>query len=787
MHPVRLLLPMFALAGQTLAQAPAPTKIPRAPVETVPAKVAPAATSKQAPATNAAPAAATATAAPQRKDQLPTNSRLMALPTTVVHDTTADGTLWAHGSTWKGSFAAGSFTYIPFLGSDAPQNFPITFTLATASVGGMALAVPAALPVRQGDQLRAQRGACVETFDLLPTAVEQSWTFAELPNRGELRLALDVATELRGEDLGSDLQFHGPHGGVRYDRAVAIDALGNRCALALDLRGERIELVVPAAFVASAALPLVVDPFASTVPISFTGAYQGNSDLAFDYTTQEFLIVWQNAFSATDHDLWAQRLDLQQTVIGVPFTIDFTGVSWTKPKVANNGVADQFLVVAECSNQFNSPRWIGGRLYAPTTGSGVQFDVERPGTTSSFLGDATNPDVGGDPLELGPTFYTVVWEREFSATDHDVLMRQVTIAGTLRGSGPTVIDLSGSYESIPHISKSNGYSFTNNFASQHWTVVYQRTFGPGDEDIRGCQLTWDGQFVQNVPNYAVSSSGADERSPVVSSPTDEIAGVRYHMVAFSTLVGGNDTDITTEVWDSNLTFHAIDSLQTLNGGGPSQLWPQALPAIDCDGTRFAVGYSQLFGGTGGDYDVLVSTVAFEPTTNALAVHELAGLAISGNYESEVAIASAWSGGGGSMHYGISWQDFVAPTTHGIHATVYRGHTSGPLPTTRATGCGSLGIQMNDVPALGRGISFDQTDSGPFTGFVFGFPASVPISACPGCVLGVNGSTTMNPFGVTIPYSPTFVGVNFSCQAWSFYSGTCLGAIALSDTIDFTVL
>ena len=124
MHPVRLLLPMFALAGQTLAQAPAPTKIPRAPVETVPAKVAPAAIDKQAPATNAAPAAATATAAPQRKDQLPTNSRLMALPTTVVHDTTADGTLWAHGSTWKGSFAAGSFTYIPFLGSDAPQNFP---------------------------------------------------------------------------------------------------------------------------------------------------------------------------------------------------------------------------------------------------------------------------------------------------------------------------------------------------------------------------------------------------------------------------------------------------------------------------------------------------------------------------------------------------------------------------------------------------------------------------------------------------------------------------------------
>lgn len=71
--------------------------------------------------------------------------------------------------------------------------------------------------------------------------------------------------------------------------------------------------------------------------------------------------------------------------------------------------------------------------------------------------------------------------------------------------------------------------------------------------------------------------------------------------------------------------------------------------------------------------MIVSTVAFEPTANALAVHKQAGLALSGNYESEVAIASAWSGGGGSMRYGISWQDFVAPTTHGIRHRLPRPH------------------------------------------------------------------------------------------------------------------
>jgi L-cysteine desulfidase len=161
--------------------------------------------------------------------------------------------------------------------------------------------------------------------------------------------------------------------------------------------------------------------------------------------------------------------------------------------------------------------------------------------------------------------------------------------------------------------------------------------------------------------------------------------------------------------------------------------------------------------------------------------------VSGNYEAEVAIASAWSGGGGSVHYGIAWQDFVAPTMHGIHAAVYAGHANGALPSTRTTGCGNLGITITGLPAIGRTISFDQTDSGPLTGFVFGFPAAVPIGVCPGCVLGVDGAVVTNPFAVVLPPSPGFVGMQFACQAWSFLSGTCLGSIALSDTIDFTVL
>jgi hypothetical protein len=719
---------------------------------------------------------------------LPAASARFQRPEHVVHDLAADGTHWAHGRDWKAAFDGRSFTFVPYLGGEAPRNQPLQITLAEITAGGTQLPLTQGQATRTGARLLQPRGACTEQFDLHPHGVEQSWVFATLPNRGELRLQLDVGTELSGSDLGADLEWRGPHGGVRYAGAVAIDARGARLPLALDLVGERIELVVPAEFVASAVLPLVVDPFTSTVGLAYSGNFAGNPDLAFDYTTQEFLVVWQFAYSATDHDLWAQRLDLAQNPVGTPFTIDFTSTSWTKPRVANNGLTDQFLVVAECSQQFTSPRWIGGRMWSLTNGLGAPFDVERAGNPGSFSGDALNPDVGGDPLELGPTYFTVVWEREYSPQDHDILGRQVTPSGILRGTAPTVIDVTTRFQAKPRISKSNGYSFVNNFNSQRWAVVYEDHYTSTDVDVRGTLLTWDGQLPPNGANHPISSSSRDERTPVVSSPTEELQGPRVHLVAWTAAMGGTDSDVMLAAWDHTLTVVAGADLQSLENAGTAQTWPQFAPSVDSDGARFLVGYTEAWRSSS-DLDAVVSVVALNRQTMVLRVHEArTGVLATTQIEGSTAIASAWSGGGGTMHYGVAAQARDSVGTHIIHATVFRGHSNQhPLPTLRSTGCGGLGISMADVPALGRSVSFYQTDNGPLTGFVFGFPTSVPIGQCPGCTLGVSGSVVMNPFGVEIPMTVSFVGIAFAAQAWSFYSGNCLGSIAISDTIDFTIL
>lgn len=794
MHPFCLLLPLFAaasLTGQTPSgqdpsgQNPSGQKTPRPPIETAPVKSAPAPVQK----TDAGMATRAESSKPAASSQkaATTAGRALPLPTTVLHDQSPDGTLWALGTTWKASFDGATCTFVPFFGSTAPHNWPLSLRLASVHSGTTGLALQAHAAQRSGDRILFERGACREQFDLQPTSVEQSWLFAELPTREALRLVLEQTTDLRGEDLGADLAFHCALGTVQYGHAVAIDARGERCALELDCREGHIELVVPATFLATAQLPLLVDPVLTVVPLASTTSYQGQSDLAFDYTTQEFLCVWQRSFSQTDQDLFAQRLGLDQTLVGTPFSLDFTSVSWAKPRVANNGNSDNFLVVAECSNGGVSPFWVGGRIYGNSTGALAQLTLERTGTGGSLSGDCSNPDVGGDPLELGPSYFTVVWEREFSTSDHDIVMRQVTPAGALRASFPTIVDSSFSYESRPSISKSNGYSYANNFASQYWTIAYQRTFNIGDEDIRASQITWDGQFVSGTTNFSVSSSSLDENHPVASSPTDETVGPRRHVVAFERYYPAYETDIVVSIGDGNqAVLHEVD-LQLLEGAF-AQNWAQLRPAVDCDGYRFAVAYQEQFSGAGNDWDTLVSTIAIDPATSFVTVSETrAVLGGSTIVEWVPAIASCWSGGGGSMQYGIMFENDDLLGNYSVLGAIYNGHSSGPMPSTRATSCGSLSISLTDTPALGRTIVFQQSDSGPFTGFVFGFPTTVPISACPGCVLGVNGSTVMNPFGITMPTHPSFLGVPFACQAWSFYSGTCLGSIALSDTIDFTVL
>jgi hypothetical protein len=355
-------------------------------------------------------------------------------------------------------------------------------------------------------------------------------------------------------------------------------------------------------------------------------------------------------------------------------------------------------------------------------------------------------------------------------------MKQVTSTGSLAAASPTLVDNSTSFDSQPSISKSNG---TPPYATQCWAVVWQRNYTPSDEDIYGALVRWDGTIT--VPTFTIDAPFAWQMHPSVSSPTDPVNGARYYLCAFDDQLPGNST-ITAQIFDE--TGASLGRYDIANQLTPN--WPHVEPSVDSDGARFVVGWHEVYGGTGQDFDVRVATCAYSPALG-LVIQDQATPAYTTDMESLCEVTSTHAAGSGAGRYGVTWTRRTA-TGRDVYARSYDGVQAGATFSTRATSCGSAAdFTVLGAPYLGGFVYAAQSIAGGIRGYVFGTPTSLPIGPCPGCTLGVQGDLVLlDPLTIQVPNEPTLVGLTFAMQGFEFGSGTCLGAISLSDTLDFTV-
>lgn len=563
-----------------------------------------------------------------------------------------DGTLWAYGGTYKASFGPSGASYVPFLGSSAPRNFPVTFRMRDVSVAGEPLAVDlAATPRFDGATAVYDRGAVQERYDTRIGAVEQLFVFDSLPASGDVVVRLEVVSELAQLAAADGLAWGNALGGVTYSSAVAIDAHGRRAAAPTTLEAGVIELRVPAAFVASAVLPLTIDPVLATyVVASDPNDDEFDPDLAYDFTHGRFFIIYEEIFSANDHDIWGEMF----TSFGVPLPstgvfVDFTTNDWRQPKCANNRIDGQFLVAA--TNFTASPSQVWGRQReADTTSQSAQFQI-----SVGSSGPCRSPDVGGDPSSSSPSHYCVVWEREFSpGVDHDVHARIVTTSATLLGNGPILIDNSGSsLDSVPTISKSCGIEPSS---TQNWTVAWNRRFSSTDWDIRGAQVRWDGALT--TASFSIDFAGRNDLAPKPSSPLDQVNHARTYLVVYQGLDGA-DWDIFGAALEGN-TVLVRENLSHKWVSGSAQ--NEFTPVVDSNGHHFAVAYHRNFGTSATDYDVYIAGVYL--TQGSLFVSEgPLNLAFSGTFEGNTELCARYSAGLVSDFFGVAWVDY-SPTNGG---------------------------------------------------------------------------------------------------------------------------
>jgi len=592
----------------------------------------------------------------------------------VVHfDEPGDGALWARGSTYKARFDALGATYIPFFGSDAPRNYPVSFHLESARVGEQEIAyLKEVEPSRDGLLVTYNRGGVTELYELSPLMMEQMFLFDELPAAGDLTVRIAIDTELAMEEKPEGFRFSGNRGYVGYSRALVTDAAGRVAPVPTVWAAGAIKITVPELFLREAVFPVIIDPVITTFSINSAGEDDRWPDVAYDLTTHRFLAVWEDSFSGSDGDVWAQLHDATTGAVigGSGAYIDFTTDNWRHPKVANNRIAANFLVVAEEGIFIPSisSRDISGRTRsASSTSMGLQIGI------SSFFGDKRNPDVGGDPHPTPSTHYTVVWERRFSSSDHDVHAQLVDANSTLFGGIILIDNSAGTFDRFPSVSKTDGNPPAT---TQEWTIVWQRQFNATDEDIRGAQIHWNGTVTH--PSFSIDFSSANHEQPTVSSLLDAVAGTgtRDYLVAYEAGLGSN-RDIRGRV----LNGTAVQDTENLTAMGAFLAGQnQILPSADSDGdSSFVVAASELFTTSQVDYDVYIASLCWDGSNLSLSEgHQ--NMAFSVAAATQVEIASVAGGGGSGLRYMAIWSDINAGNSFGdIEGGLYDTAAVPPCP------------------------------------------------------------------------------------------------------------
>lgn len=703
-----------------------------------------------------------------------------------VHvDQPGDGLWWAKGDDWKASFGPAGVAFVPFLGADAPRNFPLALQLVRVTSGARDLpfAAAGATTQRGAQRLEIERGCTVEAYALRPGGIEQMFVFADAPRDGALAVELAITSELHGEALADgSCRFRNELGGVDVGKATAIDAAGRATPCLLTFTPQRLRWTVPASFVAAATFPLTIDPVISTAgllpaqvapllapDVAFVGSWGG-----------WYGAVIEEIFSATDHDVVIVARDPDGNLGDVDY-VDFTGTSWIRPKVASHRVASQFLCVAQRVGP--SAFGIAARL--------VDFSALGSFPTLSPLGQIpvtttifeAKPDVGGDASILAtlPGDYCITWD-----AGGTVYYRRIDTTGTF-GIVQTIPSTQPALNA--RIAKSCG---SNLAAVAEWTIVYEQEVNANDHDLWGMRLSRTGQAGVPIP---IATGPTDDRHAEVSAKADLIAGEPWMVVWDRFVPGGPFTfahfDIHGAVYSQDSAITPATNLTSLLLRTTS--FDQTNPCVDTDGIRFAVGFAER-PQAAADVAPLLATVHLDASNNLAVTAYAELLNASASPDDHLQITAEHSGGASTTNYLAVWDVTLSSTAISSLGAIYRGHTDVPTWFNHALpGCGPMQIVADGLPALGQVFSFALVNAQGIPVLVLGTSVP-PVPLCPGCQLGVDPTTavlllTAN-HSIQVPANTALIAQQFAAQGLDFLApGGCVTPIlgTLTDEIIVTLL
>ncbi len=605
-------------------------------------------------------------------------------------DTAPDGALWVRGADYKASFDATGATYYPIFGADMPRHFPIRMSLARAESGSQSIALAAgSAPVRDGDRITIDRGVVDEVYEIGLRGIEQTFVVESRP-QGDLKLSVALDTELPVTETADGLVYENEYGRVQYGRAFVRESNGTKRSVPTRRVAGGVEIEVDAAYLATADFPLVVDPFVSQFGMTQTSMHQQYADIAYDATSNTFMVVFEEVVTPADRDVRTITLDGTGNNIVVTSYVDTTTQDWERPSVGNLNASNKFLVAASVGSYpgFTQPglqfRMVAARGCNASTPS-VWLPSSLVTSLEVGLNNRYDVSVGGDELASGTSYFLVTWSEAVSG-GATIMARRVNESFVNMPNFVTVSTTGGAV--LPAVSKHNNHS--------RWSIAWER-----GNNIYGAQvLSSTGAVV--TPEFAIASSALDEFAPAVSSP---FADGSWACVWQQNTAGG-ERDLYCKVFSGS----TLVAERNVSASYPStQTREQRMPAIDCDGERIAIVYAEAKAGSTTDFDIYVNS--YFSIGGVLQPSEIhAPITTSTTPAIEPVIVSTNAAGASGRRFGIAYT-LLATQTADIFGALYDLPEGGSMSvicpgdgTAQACPCGN-------VAGAGRGCPNSVNSSG----------------------------------------------------------------------------
>lgn len=567
-----------------------------------------------------------------------------------VHlDVDSGGAIWARGSAYKARFDAHGATYVPFLGSRAPRNFPVTFALVRAhgDAGELALSTPSNA-VLEGERVVLDRGPVDEVYELGLDGVEQTFVIEERPASSSLTLVVAVTSELAPRD-GAGLEFANALGGVRYGSAFLRAQDGSKRPVPSRYVDGSVVIDVPAHELERATFPLVVDPVLSTFAVDNSPADTFHADVAWDASTDTLMVAMEEVFSATDHDVYVEYVDVAGVQIASGYA-DQSSEDWREPQCANLDHADQFTIVA--AQGLGVGNLVRGRSTpASSIAFAPKFTIDSGAITEKF-----SPDIGTDPTFSASAGYLVVY---------------TTDTGAIRSSAWRTLDRTGVVGTVSSYSgvATNARCIVSNSNHGSLWLVMDRSGATLSNDVYAWTVDTTGASVSGAT--IVTNAPGDFAEPAAASRLDDGTFV----VGWQERTAGVN-DIKIKLLSDTLATLDQRVLSTLEGSG-TLAEDQRTLSLDSDGETVLAAYAESIPGSATDYDLFLTEMFV--LGGALGVSDgHLRIDANANLDELPQVTSAKSSGGAANSFAFAWDRVGSIGTANVLAGFYTGFDGGPV-------------------------------------------------------------------------------------------------------------